>query len=158
MKENKFYQIADFYPFLKCPEKYTGKRPITLRSGWEISFAQYLDKNQNVVEWSSETTVIKYIRPDDKKPHRYFMDFTFVALTSTGKKKTFWVEIKPQAQKDPPKVPRRKTRAYFDRVRTYLINQAKWETTRHIVEEKKKLGQDIEFLVLTEKDCKFFIK
>lgn len=159
MRSSKYQQIYDVYPYLKHPEKYKGTRPITLRSGWEIAFViKYLDVNDNIIEWGSESVVISYFRPDDGKKHRYFMDFNFKAKTTSGKIKEFWVEIKPQSQIDPPKEPKRKTKTYVEQVKTYLVNQAKWKTTRQLVEEKKLLGKDIEFLVLSEKDCPFFIK
>lgn len=155
---SNYYQIQDMYPHLKHPEKYTGSRPITARSGWEIKFiSQYLDKNTNIIEWTSESTIIKYVRPDDGKYHKYYMDFTFKAITASGKTKEFWVEIKPQSQVNPPKEPKRKTKNYFKQVKTYLINQAKWNTTRQIIEAKKQSGIDVEFLILTEKDCPFFL-
>lgn len=157
MRESRFNQIYDIYPFLKFPEKYKGSRPITCRSSWEIAFIiKYLDVNENIVEWGSESVIIKYIRPDDGKLHRYFMDFNFKAKTKTGKMKEFWVEIKPANQITPPKEPKRKTKGYMNQVKTYLINQAKWETTKTIVEQKKKEGMDLEFLILSEKDCPFF--
>lgn len=152
-----YYQIYDFYSYLKFPDKYTGTRPLTLRSGWEIKFAQYLDSNENVTSWTSESTVIQYLRPDDGKFHRYFMDFTFFAKTKSGKTKEFWVEVKPYDQTHPPKEPKRRTKTYFKAVKTYMINEAKWQTTRRVVEDKKKHGHDVEFLILTEKDCPWFL-
>lgn len=159
MRDNKFHQIYDLYPHLKHPEKYVGKRPITMRSGWEISFViKYLDVNSNIISWSSESVIVSYIRPDDGKKHRYFMDFNFKAKTQSGKIKEFWVEVKPFDQTIPPKEPKRRTKSYFYQAKQYLINQAKWSTTKLLVEEKKQQGQDLEFLLLTERDCPFFIK
>jgi len=153
-----YYQIYDIYPYLKHPEKYNGTRPITARSGWEIKFiTKYLDVNENIISWASESTVIKYIRPDDGKYHRYFMDFTFFAKTKSGKVKEFWIEVKPYAQTHPPKEPKRRTKNYFKAVKTYMINEAKWQTTKEIVKEKNLAGNDVEFLIITEKDCSFFL-
>lgn len=154
-----YYQIQDMYKHLKNPQKYRGKRPITARSGWEISLiTKYLDVNENIIEWSSEEVVIPYIKPTDNQQHRYFLDFSFKARCKDGSIKTFWVEVKPYNQTIPVKEPKRKTKAWLEQVKTYFINQAKWAATRKIVEQKKAHGENIEFLLLTEKDCPFFIK
>lgn len=144
---------------LKYPEKYKGTRPITARSGWEISFIfKYLDINSSIVSWKSESTIIKYFSPVDGKYHRYYMDFSFTAKTPSGQEKEIWVEIKPFAQTQLPKEPKRKTQNYMYQLRTYLVNQAKWETTKKIIQEKQAQGQNIDFVIITEKDAPFFLK
>ena len=158
MRDSKYYQIDDIYPFLKNPDKYKGTRPISMRSGWEISFVlKYLDTNTNIIEWGSESKIIKYISPVDGKSHRYFLDFNFKAKTKSGAMKEFWVEIKPFAQTKRPEVPKRNTSTYAKKVQTYLVNIAKWETTKQLIEQKNMEGNDIQFMVLTEKDCPFFL-
>jgi hypothetical protein len=84
------------------------------------------------------------------------MDFNFKAKTMSGAVKEFWIEIKPHAQTEPPKEPKRRTKSYFNSVKTYFTNQAKWNTTKAIIAEKQAKGQDIEFMLLTEKDVPFF--
>lgn len=159
MKESKFAQITDAYPLLKYPEKYNGSRPLTLRSGWEIYFVfKYLDINSSIVSWKSESTIIKYLSPIDGKYHRYYMDFTVTAKTHTGDLKEIWIEVKPFASTQLPKEPKRKTQNYMYQLRTYLINTAKWETTKKIVEEKKALGIPVEFAIITERDVPGFLK
>jgi hypothetical protein len=154
-----YYQIADMYPHLKNPQKYRGARPITARSGWEISFiAKYLDVNENILEWSSEEVVVPYVKPTDNKVHRYFMDFSFKAKCKDGSIQTFWVEIKPFSQTQPVKEPKRKTRKYLEDIKTYFVNQAKWQATRELIEQKKAKGEKIEFQILTEKECPFFLR
>lgn len=158
MKESRYYQIYDVYPYLKNPHKYKGSRPITTRSSWETSFIiKYLDINENIVEWGSESVIVSYIKPTDGKPHRYFLDFNFKAKTMSGSLKEFWIEIKPYNQTIQPKEPKRKTKGYFEQVKTYLVNQAKWQTTKNLVESKRKEGRDIEFVVLTENELKGII-
>lgn len=159
MKESKYHNIANAYPMLQNKGKYTGTLPLTLRSGWEIYFVfKWLDINPNVISWKSESTIIKYHSPVDNKSHRYFMDFTAICKTASGQEKEFWFEIKPYAQTQIPKIPKRKTDNYMYQVKTYLTNQAKWETTKRIVEEKKSQGQNIEFVLITEKDVPGFLK
>lgn len=159
MNNSKYYQISNLYPYLKNPSKYKGTLPITMRSSWESKFAlHYLDVNNNILEWSSESVIIKYISPLDNKSHRYFMDFSFKAKTASGEIKEFWVEIKPKNQVLPPKEPKKKTKGYIDQVRTFFVNTSKWETTKKIVEEKKANGINLEFLIITEKDAPWMIK
>lgn len=151
-----FYQITDFYSNLKYPEKYKGTRPLTLRSGWEISFAKWLDINTNVLEWTSESVIIPYLLETDGKMHRYFMDFSFKGKTKEGGVREFWVEVKPSNKLNMPKKPKRVTKGYVAQVNDYIKNQCKWKATRRIVEEERLLGRDLEFLIITEKDAQFF--
>lgn len=71
------------------PEKclnYNGKCPnaksITFRSSWEKRFCYWCDHNKNILEWSSETYVIKYLDSQDKKEHHYIVDFYYKAIRS----------------------------------------------------------------------------
>lgn len=154
----RHYQISDIYPMLKHPEKYTGERPITMRSGWEISFTtKYLDINENILEWKSEVP-IKYICGTDGREHRYFIDFYVKAKTKDGSIKEMLIEIKPAAECDAPKVPARKTASYYKKVNTYIKNQSKWKQARAMCESAKQQGRDIEFVTITEKDCPWFLK
>lgn len=158
MKTNNYFQVADYYSLLKCPEKYKGTRPLTVRSSWEAKFiSKYLDINQTILEWTSESVIVKYISPIDGKYHRYFIDFSFKAKDTEGKLKEFWIEIKPFAQTLPPKEPKRKTLSYGKAIQTYLINQAKWDTSKLICENYNKQGKDVSFIVISEKDCPWFI-
>lgn len=159
MNNSKFYQCSNYFSFLKNPQKYKGSLPLILRSSWEIKFvSSYLDINQNIIEWTSESVIVKYISPIDGKYHRYFVDFSFKAQTNDGSIKEFWIEIKPANQCEPPKEPKKKNRGYVNAVQTYLINQAKWDTTKQICENYQKQGKPVEFVVITEKDCPWFVK
>ena len=153
MNGKNYYQIADLYPHLKHPEKYVGTTPITMRSGWEITFAtKFLDINPSVVQWSSETVVLQYFYPIDNKWHRYFTDFWMKCRMEDGSMKEYIIEIKPAAQTLPPKMPKRKTKRYIDAVNVYIKNQAKWDRARAYCAEQTKLGKPTSFMVLTEKD------
>lgn len=158
-KESRYYQIANFEKYLKHPQKYRGDFPIALRSGWEIQFATWLDKNQNVLEWSSESVVIMYDFFDTVKnkvrKHRYFTDFWMKVVDKEGKQKEYIVEIKPSKETQPPAKPKRETQAHKRRVLTYLKNQAKWNAARRFCEEQRRNGKEINFVVLTEKDITF---
>ena len=96
----RYHQIKDVYPHLKNPEKYTGTRPITCRSGWEISFViKYLDITPNVISWKSENTIIKYIDINTNTTHRYFIDFTLIIKDINGNYKEIWIEINQDGKK-----------------------------------------------------------
>ena len=155
---SKFYQIKDIYPMLKHPEKYSGERPITMRSSWEISFVtKWLDINDNILEWKSEVP-IKYICATDGKEHRYFIDFYLRARTKDGSIKEMLIEVKPSAEVEAPKIPTRKTASYYKKVKTYIKNQSKWKQAEALCESARQKGRDIVFLTITEKDCPFFLK
>jgi len=146
MKNDGFYQIYDIYPYLKNPQKYKGYRPITCRSSWEIKFIiRFLDIHPSVLEWSSESIVIPYVNPIDKKVHRYFPDFWMKIKDAEGKIKEYLVEIKPKYQTQPPPQRKRKTKKYLQEVQTYVVNQAKWEAAK-----KYAKNHNMEFLIITE--------
>jgi ABC-type taurine transport system substrate-binding protein len=108
----------------------------------------------NIIEWTSETKIVRYVSPLDGKNHRYFIDFSYI--TNTGQE--VWIEIKPYAQTQLPRTPKRKTKQYVDSVQTYLVNQAKWNATEELLQEQRKQGKNISFVKITEKDCPWFIK
>lgn len=156
MKKTKrgYYQIKEFYTYLKNPQKYRGSRPISLRSSWEIKFAEWLDRRPDVIEWNSETIIIPYNFYDPKiksyRTHRYFTDFWMKVKTEDGSIAEYLIEIKPKVETVEPKKPRAHTKAYSRRVFTYMKNKAKWEAAEEFCSEQRKQGKNIEFHVLTE--------
>ena len=90
--------------------KYNGTRPIVYRSGLELSFFRWCDRNQNVIEWGSESVVLPFISPKDGRIHRYFVDGVLKLQTTNGIKK-FLVEVKPKAQTTPPSTKYRKKKS-----------------------------------------------
>lgn len=148
----KYHQIKDFYPHLKNPQKYKGTRPITLRSGWEITLAKRLDKNKAIIKWSSESVIIPYYNPIKGRMARYFMDFHIYYKTKDGKiKEEIW-EVKPFKQTQPPKTQKRKTKKYIKECATYVVNDMKWKATKKWIESLRSKGRDISFKIITEKD------
>ena len=149
-----YYQIPDFYPHLKNPSKYVGTLPLSLRSGWEIQYAQYLDKHSSILEWASESIVIQYVSPIDGRYHRYFTDFWMKIVDKNGKHKEYLIELKPYTQTiaESIKKPARVTKAYVEKVQTFMKNQAKWDAARKWCAAERKNGRDIQFVIITEKD------
>jgi len=108
---------------------------------------QQCDQLSSILKWNSEEVVIPYISPVDGKKHRYFMDFWLQYRTKSGEVKEKLVEIKPHAQRFPPKMPKRRSRKHLMEVQTYLVNQAKWEQAAIYAENR---GMD--FAVFDEYD------
>ena len=82
----------------KNPAKYVGKGNIRYRSGWELTFMMFLDGNDNVLQWASESIAIPYRNPLTGKMSQYFPDFL---VTYRGKNSTVvgeLIEIKPKSQ------------------------------------------------------------
>ena len=101
--------------------KYKGDhRKIIYRSKLELIFMKYCDGKDNVLKWSSEEIVIPYRSPIDGKVHRYFPDF----WVKTTQGETL-IEVKPKIQTKPPKLKSNKRR-YIREVRTWGVNEAKW--------------------------------
>lgn len=155
---SKYYQHSNLRPHLKNPQKCKSSQ-VVARSSWEAKLIlRYLDINENIIEWNSEDCVIKYLCPTDGKYHRYFIDFWFRAKTKDGSLKEFLVEVKPFSQTNPPSEPKRKTKRFLTEVQTYIKNTAKWDTVKKYCENERKLGRNIEFIIITEKDAPWFLK
>lgn len=108
---------------------------------------KWCDNNPNVITWGSEPFAISYLSPIDGRKHRYFPDFIIEYRTKEGNIKKMLVEVKPYKQTLPPEIPKKKTRKFLTEVKTYGVNQAKWQYARAYCD---KMGW--EFMVLTEKD------
>lgn len=112
----------------KNPAKYKGDpSSIVFRSSWELKFMNYLDAHPDVIEWSSEEFAIPYLSPIDGRYHRYFPDFWIKQRNGQGIEEVIVVEIKPEKQTQPPVAQKRKTKRYITEVKTWGINNAKWE-------------------------------
>lgn len=104
----------------------------------------YCDTTDEVLEWNSEEFVIPYMSPIDKKMHRYFVDFYCKIDRKTSIRK-YLIEIKPKKFCSEPKKPKRITKRYLNEMKTWGINNSKWEAASKWCEKK-----DMKFLILTE--------
>lgn len=130
--------------------KYRGKvDKITYRSNWEKQYMIWLDNNQDVIAWSSETVIIPYFSHADGKKRRYFMDFWF--KISSGKE--FFIEIKPKKETIRPVPPSKLTvsakKKFANEIYTFEVNQAKWKAASELAEKR-----NIIFRILTENGLK----
>ena len=131
----------------KNPKKYRGDpQRIIYRSLWERKFMVYCDTNDSVIEWGSEEIIIPYLSPWDGRIHRYFPDFYIKIKQHNGSIKKFVIEVKPKKQCSPPTTqPKRKTKKWFNEVKTWGINEAKWKYATEWCN-----NNDMEFKILTE--------
>ena len=101
-----------FTPYRKT--KYKGTYPIVYRSSWELKAFRYLDTNPNILQWGSESTVVRYADPTrDNSVHRYFIDLMFIARDANKSIVKYYVEIKPFKDTQPPKNTKRKKETTF---------------------------------------------
>lgn len=118
---------------------------IKYRSSWEHKFMRFADFNPDVVRVNSEGVVVPYFNPVKEKMSKYYIDF----LIQNKKGKVFLVEVKPRAERFPPKPPKNKTEKtmlnYQKAIATYAINQAKWEAATAYAKEK-----GAEFIIIDE--------
>jgi hypothetical protein len=130
------------------PGKYKGDiSNIVYRSLWELRFMKWCDKNQSVEEWGSETVIVPYISPLDRKAHRYFVDFYVKVRNKNGALQKYLIEIKPERFTKPPAIPKKKTKRFIDEVFQYSVNDAKWKAAFEFCKDR-----NMTFMILTEKD------
>ncbi len=131
----------------KYPNKYQGDiKEIVYRSSWELKMMKYCDTTKSIVEWGSEELVIPYLSPWDNRYHRYFPDFYVKVRTKNGSLKKYIIEVKPKNQCTPPeRNPKRRTGVWYNKVKTWGINKAKWKSATEFC-----LDHNMEFKILTE--------
>lgn len=139
------------------PEKYVGtfvrgKPNVVCRSSWERAFSKQLDLNPNVLKWSSEELIINYRDPVTGRRRRYFPDYVVHSKTADGGEAIRVIEIKPFKQTQKPERKSRKRAKYLLKEEyTYAVNIAKWRAAEKYCDQK-----GWEFVVITERDVKFF--
>jgi hypothetical protein len=132
----------------KNPAKYQGDiTNIVYRSLWELRFMKWCDNNTSVLEWGSETIIVPYISPLDRKIHRYFVDFYIKVKNKNGEIQKYLVEIKPERFTKPPVIPAKKTKRFVDEVFQWGVNEAKWKAAFEFCKDR-----NMTFMILTEKD------
>lgn len=143
--KNRFPKPKKWIP--KNKDKYKGNPyDVWVRSSWEKRFCDWLDKNDNVIQYSSEEIVICYTDPMGQKK-RYFPDFYVKLKNKEGVILEYLIEIKPFKQTIEPEVKSKITRTYINEVYTWGINSAKWEAARQYCKKKKWI-----FRIMTEHD------
>jgi len=124
------------------PKKYKGDpNNIIYRSLWELKLMKYLDSHTQIVNWSSEEFCIPYRSPIDRRMHRYFPDFW--VEKECGEQLV--IEVKPKQQLVPPKKGKRQTVKYLREMRTFAVNQRKFEVAQEFCENK-----GMKFMIMTQ--------
>lgn len=128
------------------PKKYRGNpRNIIYRSMWERNVMVQFDRNNNIVEWSSEEIAIPYVSPWDNQIHRYYPDF-YLKVKKGRQEIVHIIEIKPKKQTVPPKKPKKKrSKRFLTESKTYVTNCSKWEAAKKYCQKRKWI-----FQILTE--------
>ena len=117
----------------KNVNKYKGDHSnVVYRSLWELYCFKWCDENKDVIQWSSEETIIPYLYEVDKKYHRYFVDLKLTL--SNGK--TILVEIKPDKETKVPVYPGKKTKKYINEGLTYVKNMNKWKAANEYAKDR----------------------
>ena len=130
------------------PAKYKGDiTTVIYRSLWELRFMKWCDQSPSIIEWGSETVIIPYVSPVDKKVHRYFVDFYIKVKSKNNTTEKFLIEIKPEKFTKPPEIPKKRTKRFIDEVFQYGVNEAKWKAAFEFCTDR-----NMKFIVLTEKD------
>jgi len=83
---------------VKNSGKYVGKREPRYRSGWEMTFMMFLDSNDNIVNWASESISIPYRNPITGKQSMYVPDFFVTYRDRNNTTRAELIEIKPKKQ------------------------------------------------------------
>ena len=126
---------------VKNTAKYVGNGVPRYRSGWELAFMRFLDNNDNVMQWASESIQIPYRNPVTGKQSIYVPDFLITYKTRQNTLIAELIEIKPKKQSViESKMSNR------DRM-VVAINYAKWAQA-----EKWCKRNGLKFRVITELD------
>ncbi len=135
------YSVKDITKYVGNPTK------VIYRSLWERRFMVFCDTNKKILKWSSESIVVPYVSPVDKKPHRYFVDFIIEYVDKSGEHLTTLIEIKPKKQCSEPTRKKRITKSFIKEMLRWEVNQAKWESATKYATQR---GWD--FKILTENE------
>lgn len=122
-RNSKFRQ--GFYR-LKNPSKYIGRDVPVYRSGIELKFFNWVDGNDNILEWVSEGIKIPYYDSIQKKNRLYYTD-AYVKIKEGDKVKRYIIEIKDlkETVKPDPKSKKKKTTLLYEQLK-FTNNTSKW--------------------------------
>jgi hypothetical protein len=126
---------------VKNQSKYVGRGQPRFRSGWEHAFMRFLDNNEHVVNWASESISIPYRNPVTGKQSMYVPDFLITYRNKSNQLVAELVEIKPKKQS----VIESKMTARDGAV--VAVNYAKWDAAT-----KWARRNGLTFRVITEDD------
>ena len=126
---------------VKNTAKYVGRGTPRYRSGWELTFMMFLDSNDNVLQWASESISIPYHNPLTGKQSMYVPDFLVTYRGPNNTVKAELIEIKPKKQSLLESKMNDRDRAIV------AVNYCKWDAAT-----KWARAQGLRFRVITEDD------
>ena len=126
---------------VKNKAKYVGKGTPRYRSGWELAFMRFLDNNDNILQWASESISIPYRNPLTGKQSIYVPDFLITYRNRNNQMVAEVIEIKPKKQSVIESKMKANERA------TVAVNYAKWDSATKWCKK-----QGLLFRVITEDD------
>ena len=107
---------------IKNAEKYVGRGTPRYRSGWELTFMMFLDNNDNILQWASESIAIPYRNPITGKQSMYVPDFLVTYRGPNNTTRAELIEIKPKKQSLVESKMNSRDRAIV------AVNYAKWDS------------------------------
>jgi hypothetical protein len=126
---------------IKNKAKYVGKGVPRYRSGWELAFMRFLDNNDSILQWASESISIPYRNPITGKQSIYVPDFLITYRNRNNKMVAEVIEIKPKKQSIVESKMKANERAIV------AVNYAKWDSATKWCKK-----QGLLFRVITEDD------
>jgi hypothetical protein len=126
---------------VKNKTKYVGKGTPRYRSGWELAFMRFLDNNDNILQWASESISIPYRNPITGKQSIYVPDFLITYRNRNNQMIAEVIEIKPKKQSVVESKMKANERAVV------AVNYAKWDSATKWCRK-----QGLLFRVITEDD------
>jgi hypothetical protein len=126
---------------VKNKQKYVGRGTPRYRSGWEHAFMRFLDNNDHILQWASESISIPYRNPITGKQSIYVPDFLITYKNRNNQMIAEVIEIKPKKQSVVESKMKANERAVV------AVNYAKWDQA---VKWCRKQG--LLFRVITEDD------
>jgi hypothetical protein len=126
---------------VKNKQKYVGKGAPRYRSGWEHAFMRFLDNNDHILQWASESISIPYRNPITGKQSIYVPDFLITYKNRNNQMIAEVIEIKPKKQSIVESKMKANERAVV------AVNYAKWDSATKWCKK-----QGLIFRVITEDD------
>ena len=126
---------------VKNKQKYVGKGTPRYRSGWEHAFMRFLDNNDHILQWASESILIPYRNPITGKQSIYVPDFLITYKNRNNQMIAEVIEIKPKKQSVVESKMKANERAVV------AVNYAKWDSATKWCRK-----QGLLFRVITEDD------
>jgi hypothetical protein len=126
---------------VKNKAKYVGRGTPRYRSGWEHAFMRFLDNNDHILQWASESISIPYRNPITGKQSIYVPDFLITYKNRNNQTIAEVIEIKPKKQSVVESKMKANERAVV------AVNYAKWDSATKWCRK-----QGLLFRVITEDD------